>query len=102
MFDKSKDMYKLQKQAKAIRNQLKSIHIEADADDLVKVVVSGEFELIDLNLLEKAATGMRDGSVSKKDLEEALKKALNKALKKAQEISSAQTKDIFQSMGMGM
>ena len=101
MFKKIKDMYKLQKQAKGIRKELKNIHIEADADELVHLIISAEFELVEISLTEKAALGMKDGTISKADVEAALKKALNKALKKAQEISSQKTRDVFQELGIG-
>ena len=45
IFDKAKDAYQLQKQAKAIKEELKKTHIEAE-DGGVTVTVSGEQELI--------------------------------------------------------
>jgi DNA-binding protein YbaB len=101
MFEKVKDMYKLQKQAKSIRKELKNLHIQAEADDLVTVTVSAEFEIIEIALTEKAVQGLKDGSISKKEVDDALKKALNKALKKAQEVSSEKTKGVFQDLGIG-
>lgn len=87
-------MYKLQKQAKSTKKELKNIHIESEADNLVKVTVSGEQEVMSLELTDSAL------SVRKEQLQEALKKALNKALKKAQEIAGEKTKGLWKEMGI--
>lgn len=88
-------MYKLQKQAKVTRHELKNIHIEAEADNMVTVTLSAEQEVIDIGIAENAIQS------PKKTLEEALKKALNKALKKAQEIAAEKTKHLWKDMGVG-
>lgn len=95
LFSKMRDMYKLQKQAKVTRHELKNIHIEAEADNMVTVTLSAEQEVIDIGIAEHGMTS------PKKTLEEALKKALNKALKKAQGIASEKTKHLWKDMGVG-
>ena len=88
-------MYRVQKQAKSAKKELKQIHIEAEADDLVSVVISGELEVISISIKDLAM------SQSKSRLEEALKKALTRALKKAQEISAEKMKGVWNELGIG-
>ena len=49
--DKAKDLYKLQKQAKQIKKQLKNIHIEAESEG-VTVVMDGEQHCINIKINE--------------------------------------------------
>lgn len=97
-FSKFRDMYKLQKQAKMARQELKKIHIESEADDLCTVTISAQQEIIEIGITEKAENGLKQGIFTKKSLEEALKKALNKALKKAQEIATEKTKPFLEEL----
>ena len=91
-----KDMYKMQKEAKAIKKELASIHVEAEVDDVV-VVVSAEQELISVDIPES----MMEGS-EKVKLQNAIVAATKKAMKKAQEIAAEKMKGIMGQMGMGM
>ena len=101
LFGKMKDMYRVQKQAKSAKKELKKIHIEAEADNLITVVISGELEVISVTLKENILEELRQGSVSKSRIEEAIKKAFEKALKKAQEISSEKMKGVWNELGIG-
>lgn len=92
MFDKIKDLYNMQKQAKAIKAKLASIHIEAEVD-WVTVVMSAEMELISINIPEHLLEPSK-----KKDLENAIIKAVAKAKKKAEEISAQEMKWVLGSM----
>jgi len=92
MFDKAKDMYKLQKQAKEVKKKLENIHIEAEQDD-VKITIDGQQNVISVSIGESILN-------KKEDLENALKKAFNKAIKKSQEIAAAEMKDVMGSMGL--
>ena len=96
MFSKMKDMYKMQKEAKAIKKELASIHVEAEVDDVV-VVVSAEQELISVDIPES----MMEGN-EKIKLQNAIVAATKKAMKKAQEIAAEKMKGIMGQMGMGM
>ncbi len=100
LFSKFKDMYRIQKQAKQARSGLKNIHIESEADSLVKVTVTGEQEVVSLEISDDAVKQLQGGSLRKTSLEEACKKALNKALKKSQEIAAEKTKGLWKEMGM--
>ncbi len=92
MFDKIKDLYGLQRQAKAIKKELKNIHIEADVDGVV-VTIDGEQEVVSVKLPEQ--------EMSHQKLGESLVKAFNKAVKKSQQIAAEKMKPIMGSMNMG-
>lgn len=85
-----KDMYRLQREAKRIKNELKSIHVEAEGIG-VKVVVSAEQEVVSVTL---------DPAVPHAKLESALADALNRALKKAQVVAAEQMKPVMDQMGL--
>lgn len=87
MFDKAKDLYKLQKQAREIKGKLKNTHIEAEQDGVV-VTVSGEQEVINVAISDEA---MND----KKKLEKTLEIVFNKAVKKSQQIGAEMMKDVM-------
>lgn len=89
-FSQIKDMYKIQRDAKRIKKELKSIHVEAGASG-VKVVVSAEQEVISIEI---------DPAVPHERIGELLKDALNRALKKAQIVSAEKMQGIMQQMGM--
>jgi DNA-binding protein YbaB len=91
MFDKAKDMYKFQKQAKEIKNQLKNIHIEAESDG-VTVIFDGEQHCIDCKIAESAA-----GDI--KLIEKAVVEANNKSIKKSQTIAAEKMKDVMGEFG---
>lgn len=91
-------MYSLQKQAKAVKKDLKKIHIEASVDG-VTVVVSAEQEIISINIENAVWENLKTDEFGKKKLEEAFIKALNKAMKKAQDVASTKMKGIWDQMG---
>ncbi len=87
MFDKAKDLYKLQKQAREIKGKLKNTHIEAEQDGVV-VTVSGEQEVVSVVISDEA---MND----KRKLEKTLEIVFNKAVKKSQQIGAEMMKDVM-------
>ncbi len=87
MFDKAKDLYKLQKQAREIKKKLKNTHIEAEQDGVV-VTINGEQEVVKITISDDALS-------NKKALEENIEKALNKAIKKSQQIGAEMMKDVM-------
>lgn len=95
MFKQMKDMYKVQKEAKAIKKELAAIHVEAEIDGVV-VLVSAEQELISVEIPDNLC-----GVENKKKLSKAIVEATKKATKKAQEIAAEKMKGIMGSMGMG-
>lgn len=99
-FQKARDMYALQKQSKQIKRDLKNTHIEAEADGIT-VVVTGEQDILSININETTWGEFKNHEFGKKRLEEAVQKALNKALKKAQEIGAAKMKGVWGQLGIG-
>ena len=89
--DQAKDMYKLQKQAKQIKKELKNIHIEAESDG-VTVVCNGEQHFIECKISD-AVLG------DAKRLGKAFIDAANKAVKKSQQIGAEKMKDVMGGMG---
>lgn len=93
MLGKMKDMYKLQKQAKAIKKELKNIHIEAESGG-VTVTIDGEQNIIDVLISDEAME-------NKKSLEKNIKEAMAKATKKSQQIAAEKMKAVMGDMGFG-
>jgi len=91
MFDKFKDLYKLQKQAKEIKKKLAKTHIEAEHEGIT-VVINGEQEVIEIKISEEAKMD--------KNLESNLVKCLNKAMKKAQQIAAEMMKGVMGDMNL--
>lgn len=92
MFDKAKNLYKLQKQAREIKEKLKNTHIEAENEG-VSVIINGEQEVIEVRLTDET---LQD----KKKLELNLVNCMNKAVKKSQQIGADLMKDIMGDMNM--
>lgn len=97
MFDKAKDIYKLQKQARKIKKDLKNTHIEAEHEGVV-VTLNGEQEVVKVEITDEALA-------NKAKLQDSLEKAFNKAIKKSQQIAAELMKDVMGDMpgfpGMG-
>lgn len=91
--NKFKDLYKLQKQAKEIRDKLQNTHIEAEMEGIT-VTVDGQQEIIKVQISDEAYT-------DKKKIENNLVKALNKAIKRSQQIGAEQMKGVMGDMGLG-
>lgn len=85
------DMYKLQKEAKRIKKELANTHIYSEADG-VKVTVSGEQEIIEIEFLNDDVIG------DKVRLAKAIKEASNKAFKKAQQVAAEKMKGVMGGM----
>lgn len=97
-FSQMKDMYKIQREAKRIKKELKNVHVEAEAGSpstlgtyTVKVIVSAEQEVVSIDIAPEAETGR---------LGELIKDAMNRAMKKAQVIAAERMQVIMQQMGM--
>lgn len=92
LFDKAKDMYNLQKQAKEIKKKLENIHIES-TEEGIKITIDGHQNVVKVEISEESMS-------NKNKLEEMLKTAFNKAVKKSQEIAAAEMKGVMGEMGM--
>lgn len=80
----------MQKEAKKIRKQLKTIHIEAEADG-VTIVVNAEQEIISITIRE---------DVPREAIADRMKDAMNRAMKKAQVVASEKMQSVMGAMGM--
>lgn len=91
MFEKAKNLYKLQKQARDVKSQLKKTHIEAENEG-VMVTITGEQEVVEVKISDEA---MQD----KRKLEKNLEGCFNKAVKKSQQIGAVLMKDVMGESG---
>jgi len=91
MFDKAKDLYKLRKQAKDIKKQLKNVHIEANVKGVV-VTVNAEMEVMSILI--------PDELTNNKLIAEYIKEATNKATKKAQLVAAEKMKSVMGDFGL--
>lgn len=96
MFQKAKDAYRLQKQAKEIKKDLKNIHVESEQDG-VTITVNAEMEVISVNISDET---MQQTTGNKKVLEDRLVKSFNKGLKKAQQIAAEKMKHLMGDFGL--
>lgn len=86
----AKDMFRLQKEAKRIKKQLKKIQVEAEAGG-IKVVVSAEQEVLEITIAD---------DVAREKIPGLLTDALNRAMKKAQVVSAEYMQSVMGEMGM--
>jgi DNA-binding protein YbaB len=89
-FKKLRDMYRLQKEAKKVKKELKNIQVVAEGR-WCKVVVSAEQEIVSIEIQDGAPLA---------ELSADLTDALNRALKKAQLISADRMKGVMDEMGI--
>lgn len=91
MLGKIGNMYRMQKQAKAIKKDLKLIHVEAESGG-VKVVIDGEQHVVSVEIPDHM---LQDG----RRLANAIKDAFNRALEKSQKIAAEKMKGVMGDMG---
>lgn len=85
-----RDMFRLQREAKRAKKELKAIHIEAEADG-VKVVVTAEQEIVSITIAPE---------VPRETIAARVMDALNRALKKAQIVASEKMQGVMKEMGL--
>ena len=95
-FGQAKDMYKLQKKAKQIKEDLKNLHIEAEVEG-VKVVINAEQDVQDVFIPEDLLK-----PENQEKLQNILLTVFNKAIKKAQEVAAERMRDMMGDLGMNM
>lgn len=83
-------MYKLQKQAKKIKKELKNIHVEAEAEG-VEVTVNAEQEVVSIEIGD---------NVPREKIPALLTDCLNRAMKKAQIVAGEKMQGVMGQMGM--
>jgi DNA-binding protein YbaB len=94
MFDQAKDLYKLQKQAKKIKDELANIHIES-TEGGVKVTINGEQKVISTEINVEHYNGNHT------QMGQDVVVAMNKAIQKSQAIAADKMKEIMGGMGLG-
>ena len=99
MLDKMKQVkqiYDLQKKAKAMQKDLRDTEIEAVSNDgNITVVFNGELKLVSLSIKEEAAENV-------KGLEKNLTTTITEALSKAQLVAADKTRDIMKDMNINL
>ena len=88
-FSQAKDMFRLQKEAKKVKKELRNVHVEAEAQG-VKVVVTAEMEVVSIEIAP---------DVPREKIPALLVDALNRAMKKAQVVSAEKMQGIMGEMG---
>lgn len=101
MLDKmkqAKQLYDLQKKAKAMQKELRDTEIEAvSADGKISAVFNGELKLVDLKI-EKSY--LEDHTLN--DLEKTLQTTISEAMSKAQQVAAEKTRDIMKDMNLNI
>lgn len=96
MFEKAKQIYDLQKKAKAIQKDLRDTEIEASSNDgFITVVFNGEQHLVEISISEDSLK-----SENKKTLENDLKNAISQAIARSQALAAEKTKEMMGDMNL--
>jgi DNA-binding protein YbaB len=85
-----KDLFKLQREAKRIKKELKNVHVEAQAEGVL-VVVSAEMEIVEVTV---------DPSTPIERVGALFKDASNRAFKKAQLVAAERMQPVMGQMGL--
>lgn len=95
-FSKARELYDLQKKARAIQKELKNTEIEAKSNDgWVTVVMNGEQHLVDIEISDEAFN-----AGNKKDLEKAIKNTVTQAISRAQAYAAEKMKAVAGGLGI--
>jgi len=90
MLDRAKQLYELQKKARAIQKELKETEIEAEsADGSVAVVFNGESHLVDIRISDEILNPER-----KSELIKNLKSTISQAVSRSQALAAEKMKAI--------
>ena len=91
VFQKARDMYRLQREAKRVKKQLRTIHIEAEHKG-VTVTIDAEQTVLSIVIAPE---------VPREFIADFVKEALNRALKKAQVIAAEKMQGVMGELGLG-
>lgn len=98
MFDKMKQLYDMQQQAKEMKKNVEAMRIEKTVGNgTVTVVMNGAFKVESISIADNLMT-----VANKITLEGHLKSALNEAAEEAAKKSAAMTMDIMKGMNLKM
>jgi DNA-binding protein YbaB len=91
MLGKAKDLYKLQREAKRAKKELRRIHVEAESKG-VTVVIDAEMTIISVTIAP---------DVPREKIGEYVTDALNRAIKKAQIVAAEKMQGVMGELGLG-
>ncbi len=86
-------MFKLQREAKQIKKELRNIHIESEVEGIV-VIINGEQEIISITIPQEALANPQK-------MQQNLIKCFNKGIKKSQQIAAEKMKGVMGELGLG-
>jgi len=94
--DKAKQLYQLQKEAKAIQKELRDTEIEARSKEgAVTVVINGEQHIKSIEIADEYLNAEK-----KRELEQELVKVVSEAINRAQMVAAERTKKLMGEMGV--
>ena len=95
-FSKAKELYELQKKARAIQKELKNTEIEAKSNSgWVTVVMNGEQHLVDIQISDEAMS-----TENRKELEKDIKNVVTQAISRAQAYAAEKMKEVAGGLGI--
>lgn len=97
-FSQLKDMFRVQREAKKVKKELKRIHVEAEGRG-VKVTVSADMEVVSIDIAPDAPPQALSTAEGRETLSRELIDALNRAFKKAQVVSAEKMQGVMGEMG---
>jgi len=98
MFDKAKQLYQLQKEARSVQKELKETEIEARSNNgAVSVVFTGDMHI---KSLEIDKSWLSDDK--KSELENEVVKVVGEAISRSQAYAADKTKKLMGDMGMNI
>ena len=89
-FKQARDMFRMQREAKRVKKELKSIHVEAEASG-VTVVMAADQEIVSIQIAP---------DVPRERIPALLIDAFNRVMKKVQVISSERMQGLMGEMGL--
>jgi len=98
MFDKAKELYQLQKEARAVQKELKSTEIEARSNNgAVSVIFTGDQHIKSINIDESWLEKDK-----KQELESEIIKVVGEGISRSQAYAAEKTKKLMGDLGMNL
>lgn len=98
MFDKAKELYKLQKEARAVQKELKETEIEAKGNNgAVSVVFTGDMHIKSVDIDNAWLNADK-----KHELQSEIVKVIGEAISRSQAYAADKTKKLMGDMGMNI
>lgn len=98
MFDKAKQLYQLQKEARDVQKELKSTEIEVKSNTgAVSVIFSGDQHIKSISIDDAWMSGDK-----KDELEAEIVKVVGEAINRSQAVAAEKTKKLMGDMGINI